>query len=169
MNWTSVMSTTTSGVSRPSATSSCSRKAGTLATSISPRARSTISSPRSATSKLASIAATLLVEAQSGNEGLLGDLHPPDVLHAPLAFLLALEQLSLAGDVAAIALGQDVLALGLDRLAGDDAAADGGLDRHVEHLAGDELAQAGCHLPPVGGGLVAMDDRAEGVHGHGVE
>src|SRR5207247_3278167 len=58
---------------------------------------------------------------------LLGDLDAAHLLHALLAFLLLLEQLALARDVAAIALGGDVLAHRLHRLARDDAAADGGL------------------------------------------
>ena len=77
----------------------------------------------------AGLLASVVTQAQRGDEGLLGHLDAPDVLHPLLALLLLLEQLALAGDVAAVALGQDVLALGLDRLAGDDAPADGGLDR----------------------------------------
>src|SRR3954469_271456 len=57
---------------------------------------------------------------QRGDEGLLGDLDPADHLHPLLAFLLLLEQLALAGDVTAVALGQHVLADRPDRLAGDD-------------------------------------------------
>jgi hypothetical protein len=59
---------------------------------------------------------------EGGDERLLGDLDAADVLHLLLALLLLLEQLALAGDVAAVALGQHVLALGLHRLAGDDLA-----------------------------------------------
>src|SRR5687768_17021630 len=66
---------------------------------------------------------------------LLGDLDPADLLHSLLAFLLLLEQLALARDVAAVALGCDVLAHRLDRLARDHAAADGGLDRDLVELA----------------------------------
>src|SRR3712207_6875935 len=54
---------------------------------------------------------------------------------ALLALLLLFEQLALAADVAAVALGEHVLTLGLDRLAGNDLRADRRLDRHVEHLA----------------------------------
>ena len=61
--------------------------------------------------------------------------------------------LRLRRDVAAVALGEDVLALGLDRLPGDDPAAHGGLDGHVEELARDERAQLLGHAPPVGVGL----------------
>ena len=56
---------------------------------------------------------------QHGQERALRNLDAADLLHAPLARLLALEQLALAGDVAPVALG-DVLAVGLDGLAGDD-------------------------------------------------
>src|SRR6185437_12719637 len=62
----------------------------------------------------------LLAQLEHGQEGLLGHLDPPDLLHPLLALLLLLEQLALAGDVAAVALGGDVLAVGLDRLAGHD-------------------------------------------------
>src|SRR6266568_4404980 len=82
----------------------------------------------------------LLVHPQDGQEGFLGDVHRPHPLHALLALLLLLEELALAGDVASVALGEDVLAEGLDGLAGDDPGADRGLDRHLEHLAGDHLA-----------------------------
>src|SRR5882672_9912140 len=83
----------------------------------------------------------LVLYPQHGEEGLLGDLHRSHHLHALLAFLLFLEQLLLARDVAAVALGEHVLALRLHRLARDDLAADRGLDADVEHLLGDELAQ----------------------------
>src|SRR5438093_7841903 len=70
----------------------------------------------------------------------LRDLDLADTLHPLLAFLLLLEQLALARDVAAVALGEHVLAQRLHRLARDDAAADGRLDRHLEHLPRNELA-----------------------------
>src|SRR5215216_1404526 len=72
-----------------------------------------------------------LVGGQGGHEGFLGDLDAADRLHPLLAFLLLLQQLALAGDVAAVALGEDVLADGADRLARDDPRADGGLDGHL--------------------------------------
>src|SRR3954471_22866344 len=86
-------------------------------------------------------ARTLAVERQDGQEHLLGHLDRPDDLHALLALLLLLEQLALARDVAAVALGEHVLALGLDGLARDDARPDRGLDRHVEELPRDHLPQ----------------------------
>src|SRR5688572_1983258 len=61
---------------------------------------------------------------EGGDEGLLRDLDPSHHLHPLLALLLLLEQLALAADVAAVALGEDVLAQRADVLAGDDARAD---------------------------------------------
>src|SRR5450631_3552321 len=81
------------------------------------------------------------VVGQRGDEGLLGHLDPADHLHPLLADLLLLEQLALTGDVTAVALGQDVLAHRADGLPGDDPRTDGGLDRHLEVLARDQLAQ----------------------------
>src|SRR4026209_364731 len=63
---------------------------------------------------------------QHRQERLLRNLDLSDLLHPFLAFLLLLEQLALARDVAARALGRDGLGHGLDRLAGGDPAARGG-------------------------------------------
>src|SRR5258708_27320391 len=82
---------------------------------------------------------------QSGDEGFLRDFHPADRLHPLLALLLPLQQLALAADVTAIALGEDVLAQRPDVLAGDDARAAGRLHRHLEPLARDELLEPGGH------------------------
>src|SRR3989304_1089917 len=78
---------------------------------------------RDATSVAPSLRA--LSHFQHRQERLLRNLDPADPLHAPLPFLLFFEQLALAGDVAAVALGQDVLAQRLDRFARDDAAPNG--------------------------------------------
>src|ERR1700730_9067076 len=83
-------------------------------------------------------AAALLIvgsHLEHREECLLGDFDAADALHALLAFLLLFEQLALARDVAAVALREHVLAHRLDGLAGDDAAANRRLDRHLEHLA----------------------------------
>src|SRR3954468_6220219 len=74
------------------------------------------------------------VHLQRGDEGGLRDLHVAHLAHALLALLLLLEELLLAAEVAAIALGQHVLAQRADRLAGDHAAADRRLDRDLEEL-----------------------------------
>ncbi|MBG9887033.1 hypothetical protein ABE10_10920, partial [Bacillus toyonensis] len=103
------------------------------------------------------------VAGQRGDERLLGDLHAADHLHALLAFLLLLQELALSGDVAAVALGEHVLADRADRLSRDDPGTDRGLDRHLELLPRDELAQPLGHHRAVAVGLVTMHDRAEGV------
>src|SRR4026208_1404524 len=56
----------------------------------------------------------LAVEVEDGEERLLRHLDAADLLHPLLALLLLLEQLSLAGDVAAVALREHGLALRLE-------------------------------------------------------
>src|SRR4051812_45785712 len=112
---------------------------------------------------------TLAVEREHGQERLLRHLDRADDLHALLALLLLLEQLALARDVAAVALREHVLALGLDGLAGDDAGADRGLDRHVEELARDDAAQAVDEPLPRSVRAVAVHDEAERIDRIAVE
>src|SRR5688572_15617548 len=80
-------------------------------------------------------------DLQYSEKGFLRNLDAADALHPLLAFLLPLEQLPLSRDVAAVALGEHVLALRLDRLPRDHARADRRLHRNVEQLARDLLAQ----------------------------
>src|SRR5437764_5058184 len=103
------------------------------------------------------------INLQNREKRLLRDLHLADALHPLLPLFLLLEELALAGDVAAVALGEDVLAQRLDGLAGDDAVADGGLQRHLEHLPGDELLHLLDEHLAAGEGLVLVDDQREGV------
>src|SRR3954466_11200731 len=104
-----------------------------------------------------------VVELEGGDEDVARNLDASDRLHLLLALLLLLEELALAGDVAAVALGEHVLALRLHRLPGDDLPADRGLDRHVEHLARDEHLQLLGHALAVVVRLVGVHDRAERV------
>src|SRR6188768_3202459 len=76
------------------------------------------------------------VHFEDGEKRFLGDLDAPHLLHALLAFLLLLEKLALAADVAAVTLGGDVLAHRAHSLAGDDAGAERGLDGDLVLLAG---------------------------------
>src|SRR3954463_7385059 len=112
---------------------------------------------------------SIIPELQHGQERLLGDLDAPDLLHPLLALLLTLEQLALTADVAAVALRRHVLAEGLDRLARDDVRPDRCLDRHVELLARDLLAQLLGERPPGGVRLVAVHDHRERVDGIAAE
>src|SRR5579871_4206238 len=79
-------------------------------------------------------ASRLLSDLQHREERVLRNFHPADALHALLAFFLFLEQLPLPADVAAVTLREDVLAQRANGFACDDAAADRGLDRNLEHL-----------------------------------
>ena len=81
------------------------------------------------------------------DEGLLRDVHLADGLHALLALLLLFEELSFAGDVAAVAFGRDVLAKRADAVAGDDLPADGGLERDFEQMAVDFFREAHEQAP----------------------
>src|SRR5699024_2192717 len=105
----------------------------------------------------------LHISGKRGDERLLGHFDATDHLHALLALLLLLEQLALAADVTAVALGEHILADGADVLARDDARADRGLDRHFELLSRDELAQAFRHHGAVMVRVVLVHDGAERV------
>src|SRR5262245_57427059 len=104
---------------------------------------------------------SLMVSAlEDRQERLLRHLDPPDLFHAFLPFLLLLEQLALAGDVAAIALGRHVLAHGLDGLPGDHAAADRRLDRDLVELARDHAPELLRERLALLVGLLTVDDDA---------
>src|ERR671922_1520046 len=126
--------------------------------SVSPSAIARRSESRKSTSL-----AGALVHAEDGEERLLGDLHGADALHPLLPCPLLLQELALAGHVAAVALGQHVLAHGTDRLAADDMGTDCGLDRHLEQLPRDQLLELGDQRLPGARCLRAVDDEAERV------
>src|SRR6267378_2746913 len=69
-----------------------------------------------------------LIHLQHCQKRFLRNLDPADFLHALLAFLLLFEQFALARDVAAVALGNYILAHRLYGFARDDFRADGRLD-----------------------------------------
>src|SRR5690606_5764636 len=77
----------------------------------------------------------LRVQLEDGMKSALRDLHVAHRLESLLALFLLLEQLPLAAGVAAVALGEDVLAQRLDGRAGDDPAADRRLNGDLELLA----------------------------------
>src|SRR2546425_4910258 len=112
---------------------------------------------------------TRLVNLEHRQEGFLRDLDRAHLLHALLSFLLFLQELALAGDVATVALGRHVLAERPDRLPRDDLGADGRLDHDLEQLPRDELPQLLGELAAPLVGLVAVNDHAEGVHRVAVE
>ena len=60
------------------------------------------------------------------------DVDVAELLHLGFALLLFVEQLVLSRDVSAVELGGNVLAVRLNRRAGDDRSADGSLDGNLE-------------------------------------
>src|SRR5262245_43751386 len=105
-----------------------------------------------------------LLDLQERQEGLLRDVDRADALHPLLAFLLLLEQLPLARDVATVALREHVLAQRLHVRARDDLRADCRLDRDLELLARDKLLHLARELLAARERLLAMDDERERVH-----
>ena len=105
-----------------------------------------------------------LIQLEDRQERLRGNLDTAQGAHLLFALLLLFQQLLLPGDVAAVALGQHVLPHGLHGLPGDDPAADGRLDRHLEQLPGDVLLQLLAQPPGPGVRLVLVGDEAQGVH-----
>ena len=77
---------------------------------------------------------------------------------------MLLQQLFLAGDIAAVALGKHVLAHGLDGLAGNYLAADGSLYGHLEKLAGNILLELFAKLSGSAVGLLPVGNEAECIH-----
>src|SRR5262249_17909949 len=102
-------------------------------------------------------------QVEHGKERLLGHLDGADLLHALLALFLLLEQLALPCDVTAVALRDHILAPRLDGLASDHPPAASSLDRHVEHLPRDLLAQLLDQLTASLVRELAMDDQRQRV------
>ena len=74
----------------------------------------------------------LLVQLQNAHKRLLRNLYVSDLAHTLLAFLLLLEKLLLTGDIAAVALREDILSHGSHRLTGNDLTTHSSLDRDLE-------------------------------------
>src|SRR3546814_17008742 len=79
-----------------------------------------------------------VAHAQRGDESLLRNAYRAVFAHPFLAFLLLLQKLPFARDIAAIAFGGHVLAQRRDRLACDHLAADRRLDRNLEQMTRDQ-------------------------------
>ena len=65
--------------------------------------------------------------------------------HLGLAFFLLVQEFALTGRIAAVAFCRDVLAHGAHGFAGDDLAADGGLDRDHKQMGRDQLFELFAH------------------------
>src|SRR5690606_24718658 len=89
--------------------------------------------------------------------------HVAHLLHALLAGLLLFQQFALAAHVAAITLGQNVLAQCLDGAPGHDLTTKGGLNRDVEHLPRDELLHLLDQNPALIVSIVAVHDQRQRI------
>src|SRR5215211_5741298 len=103
-------------------------------------------------------------DAQRREKGLLRDLDAPDLLHPALTRLLLLQELALAGYVAAVTFGGHVLAVGAHGLAGDDPLPYRRLHRYLELLARDQLFELLDERPAALLSFLAVDDGRERVH-----
>src|SRR3546814_6077358 len=108
-----------------------------------------------------------VAHAQRGDESLLRNAYRAVFAHPFLAFLLLLQKLPFARDIAAIAFGGHVLAQRRDRLACDHLAADRRLDRNLEQMTRDQILEALAHPPAPAFGGRAVDDHAERIDGLG--
>src|SRR5881628_704327 len=81
------------------------------------------------------------LDPEDREERFLRDPDGADLLHALFPLALLLEELPFPCDIAAVALGDHVLAQGRDRLPGDHVSADRRLDGDREHLARNQLFQ----------------------------
>src|ERR1035441_7743405 len=106
-----------------------------------------------------------LANLQKSQKRLLRNVDAANAFHALLAFFLLLQLLALARNIAAITFRNNVLANGVHGFTGDDLGADGGLDRHLEHLAGNEFPHFGNQKFPAFVGEVTVHDDGERVHG----
>src|SRR3954469_11930782 len=109
------------------------------------------------------------IHLQRSNEGFLRNVDLAELPHLLLAFLLLLQKLAFARDVAAVALGGDVLAQRADGFAGDDLAADRSLDRNHEHVGRDQILHLLDHGAAAALGAGTMHQHAERIDRLGVD
>src|SRR5580658_6059763 len=100
----------------------------------------------------------VLSHSQHRQEGLLRNIDLPNAFHAFLAFFLFFQEFALAGDIAAVALGNDVLADGAYGLARDHFGADGRLDGNFEHLPRNQFAHLADQRAAALIGEILVDD-----------
>ena len=95
--------------------------------------------------------------------------HTAQLAHTLFAFFLLFQQFLLAGDVAAVALGKNILTQRLNGFAGNDLGAHCRLNGDLKHLSGDMFLKLFCHLAPTGVGIVAEYDKGKCIHDLAVE
>src|SRR4029077_5757054 len=102
----------------------------------------------------------IIIHLKRGDEGFLGNLDFAELAHLLLALFLLVEELALAADIAAIAFRRHVFSQRGKRLTGDHLAANGGLDRNLEHVARDQVFQLLAHGTAAAFGALTVDDHA---------
>src|SRR5438105_6545876 len=104
--------------------------------------------------------ASIRIHFEGGDECLLRDLDAAELPHSLFAFLLLVEKFAFARNVAAIALGGDILAQRLDGFSRDNLAADRRLHRNLEQMSWNQILELLAHRPAASFG-------ARAVHDHG--
>src|SRR5262249_22063803 len=100
---------------------------------------------------------------QHGQEGFLWNLDVSHLFHTFLALFLLLQQLPLAGDVAAVAFCRDIFAQRFYGCASNHPRADRGLDGHLEHLLRNQFLELDAQIAPALVGTVAMNNGGERI------
>src|SRR3974390_1261548 len=104
------------------------------------------------------------IHLERGDEGFLRDVDLAELPHLLLAFLLLLQKLAFARDVAAVAFGGDVLAQRAHGFARNDLASDRGLDRNLEHVRRDQLLHLLDHGAAAAFRAGAVNQHRERIH-----
>src|SRR5688500_14018625 len=106
----------------------------------------------------------LLIHFEDCQERFLWDLYAAHFLHALLAFLLLLEQLSFSRDITAVTLRNHILPERLHRLTRNHFVSNRGLDRNFEQLSGDQLLHLFGKCASLGLSSAAMQDQRQRIN-----
>ena len=105
----------------------------------------------------------LFFHFEEQEESFLRDFHGADHLHFFLALGLFFEEFALAGDIAAVTLGEDIFSERDDVFAGNNFTADGRLQGNFKVLARNQFAQFVNQTAGFGLGAFADGDERKGV------
>ena len=101
----------------------------------------------------------LLVKFQDCEECLLRHFHVTDLLHALLALLLLLKQLTLSAHVTSITLRRNVLTNTLDSFTGNDLSTYGCLNGNIKLLTWNQFLELLAHTTTERNGIVVVSKR----------
>ena len=106
----------------------------------------------------------IFIQFQHAHKGFLRNLHVSYLAHPLLTFLLLLQQLLLSGNIAAVALGEDVFAHRADGFSGDNLRSDSRLDRDFEELPRNLFFELLAHLSSALVGRSLEYDEGQRIH-----